>query len=77
MIRLHRAASGDYRFGDFGIQRGWSSEPGTDRRRELWTVYVLEHHPDGQVADLLTDWPTLREARAEVERLAQERTAAT
>ena len=77
-IHLHRAQGGgaytvphptdadrQYR-----IERGWFDERTTDRRRQTWTLMVVTADAAGDArADLLADFLTLRDARAELARL--------
>lgn len=67
-LRWHRLQSGEY-FAEldershFVVCRGWAQPQDTDRRRQFWSLaYVV----DG-IADMVSDWPTMKQARADAE----------
>src|SRR5258708_4433512 len=48
----------------YRIERGWADPPGTDRRRQVWVLSLVDH---GR-ADILSDHASLADARGEIER---------
>jgi hypothetical protein len=59
----------------FLIDRGFGDEPGTDRRRQSWTLARVRPEPatGEMIADLLTTTTTAREAKHQAEKMESER----
>lgn len=73
-MRLRRMAPGSYVYDHprvgvkayYRVERGWADPPGTDRRRQVWVLTLVNDRED---ADILSDHLTLGSARDEIKRL--------